>query len=149
MKNFGNRYVCVLLGLAFAANLVTAQGRRPLPPQTTERTTGQRLAPPAALKCSRDHLTSFTGRVIAYQRQTGRLTLRVRTDEMTTEQFSLRWGKNEDVSTWLLFRGAQFQEENWTLIERSTGRLRMPMRVTVWVCDDSSQPVIDWQPPQK
>jgi len=106
---------------------------------------GQRLRPPASLKCSRDHLTSFQGRVLDYKRSENRISLRVRTDEETSESFTLNWGK-EKPEKWLLLRGEEFKPTDWKLIESAPGRLIDGMRIIVWVCDDGSKPVLDWRP---
>ncbi|MGH9855882.1 MAG: hypothetical protein ACREBD_39100, partial [Blastocatellia bacterium] len=46
-----------------------AQARRaPQPQNENQRSAGQRIAPPSSLKCPRNHLTAFMGRVSAYQR---------------------------------------------------------------------------------
>ncbi|HWQ31428.1 MAG TPA: hypothetical protein VNQ79_00985 [Blastocatellia bacterium] len=110
---------------------------------------GQRLAPPESLKCSRDHLTSFTGKVTAYQRRPGRIFLRLRTDEETTESFTLRFSPKDDPAKWFLLKREPFTQRDWTLIESRPSQLRPGMRATVWVCDDGSKPVVDWQPPEK
>lgn len=147
-------FVCVLF--LSAATQLFAQGRRaPQPENSRAAAGGQRIAPPSALKCSRDHLTSFTGKVIAYRRSPTRVFLRVRTDEETTESFSLKLTKAEDATKFFLLRGDAFNSNDWALIESSTGKLRQStgamgtMRATVWVCDDRSNPVISWQPPEK
>jgi hypothetical protein len=108
----------------------------------------QRVAPPAALKCSRDHLTSFTGRILQYKRVPGRIKLRVRTDEATTEDFTLSFPRAGDGSRHFMMRGGAFKPEDWKRIEASHGRLRPGMRAIVWVCDDGSTPVVDWRPPE-
>ncbi|MEP7271464.1 MAG: hypothetical protein ABI882_08150 [Acidobacteriota bacterium] len=115
----------------------------------------QRAAPPSPLTCDRNHLTSFTGRVVSYRRQmgqmgqkgqNGRITLRVHTDDATTEDFSIRLGASEDGSKHFLMRGQPFKPSDWTLVEATRTRLRPKMRAIVWVCDDGSAPVIDWRP---
>jgi acyl-homoserine-lactone acylase len=108
---------------------------------------GQRLRPPSSLKCSRDHLTSFTGRVLAYGRMDDHVFIRVRTDEETTENFKIPLEKPDDAKKWFLMRGEEFKESDWEKIESSKGKLKPQMRATVWVCDDGSNPVIDWRPP--
>jgi hypothetical protein len=106
----------------------------------------QRARPPAALQCSRDHLTSFQGRILEYQRGEQDVVLRVRTDEETTESFTLAWGTSEKVETWLLLRGEGFKAEDWKQIESAPGKLHEGMRIIVWACDDGSKPVFDWRP---
>lgn len=110
-----------------------------------------RLATPPALKCPRDNTTSFTGKVIAYRRTHGRVFVRVRTDEETTEQFTLRHPKAADASALFLINGQPFQKSDWKRIESRAGRLRPNMRATVWACyegDDLAAELIDWKPPE-
>lgn len=127
-----------------------AQARKaPQPQNENQRSAGQRLAPPASLKCPRNNLTSFMGKVTNYQRTQSRIFIRVRTDEETTENFTLKFTKNDDPTRLFLLRGEEFKQSDLKLIEVSTGRLRNPMRAIVWVCDDGSNPVIDWRPPEQ
>ena len=107
----------------------------------------QRLRPPEKIGCSRDHLTSFSGRVIAFKRDNKETFLKIRTDEETTETFVLKHpGKDSAVERFLL-RGGTFEPTDWNRIEEKKNKLRRQMRATVWVCDDGSMPVVDWQPP--
>ena len=106
----------------------------------------QRLRPPAGLKCSRDHLTSFQGRILAYKHGKKNLSLRVRTDEKTTETFTLKWEAPDKAEKWFLLRGEEFKAEDWKLIESTPGKLIVGTRIIVWVCDDGSKPVFDWRP---
>lgn len=106
----------------------------------------QRLRPPDSIRCDPNHLTSFTGRVLSYKRSPSRLRLRVRTDEQTTENFTLSFRKGEDAAKWFLIKGEPFKQSDWALIERRRYRLRPRMRATVWVCDDGSKPIVDWRP---
>jgi len=134
-----------------AASSMGQNRRAPQPQSGTGRgvSAGQRLAPPAALKCSRDHLTSYTGRILAYQRNSARISLRVRTDEETTENFTVKLATTDEAANHYLMRGETFKQSDWKLIESSPGKLLQPMRATVWVCDDGSAPVIDWRPPER
>jgi hypothetical protein len=106
----------------------------------------QRLRPPASLKCTRDHLTAFQGRILSYTRGKQDISLRVRTDEETTETFSLKWAASETPETWFLLRGEGFKAGDWKLIESGPGKLVDGTRIIVWVCDDGSKPVFDWRP---
>lgn len=106
----------------------------------------QRLRPPASLQCARDHLTSLQGRILAYQRGKKSLSLRVRTDEQTTEKFTLQWKASEQAEKWFLLRGEEFKVADWKHIESAPGKLRNGMRLIVWVCDDGSKPIFDWHP---
>ena len=117
--------------LFFSASSAGAQGR---------------IRPPDSITCDHNHLTSFTGRVLSYQRGPGRVSLRMRTDEATNESFTLRFRRSEDAARWFLLNGESFKPGDWRLIERSRYRLRPNMRATVWVCDDRSTPIVDWRP---
>jgi len=70
----------------------------------------------------------------------------MRTDEATTESFTLRFRKTQEASRSFLMNGEGFKTGDWKLIERSRYRLRPRMRATVWVCDDGSTPIVDWRP---
>jgi hypothetical protein len=108
-----------------------------------------RLMAPDSIRCDPNHLTSFTGRILSYQRRPGRVWIRMRTDEATTESFTLRFRRTEDAARWFLLMGETFKQSDWSLIERSRYRLRPNMRATVWVCDDRSTPIVDWRPNER
>jgi hypothetical protein len=146
MNSLGHGNFCLFL-LACAWWAALAFGGT-LPRQSREAA-GQRLRPPASLNCPRDHLTSFTGRVLYFHRATGRTIIRVHTDENTREQFRLRHPGTSDPSKWFLLRGEPFKPDDWKLIESARNQLRPNLRATMWVCDDGSNPVIDWRPPEQ
>ena len=108
-----------------------------------------RIRPPDSIRCDHNHLTSFTGRILSYQRRPGRVAIRMRTDEATTESFTLRFRRTEDAAKWFLLMGEGFKQSDWSLIERRLYQLRPKMRATVWVCDDGSTPVVDWRPGER
>jgi hypothetical protein len=133
----------ILSILLVCVSPLAAQARRaPQPPAG-----GQRVAPPAALTCDRNHLTSFMGRVLLYQRKPNQIVLRMRTDEATTERFTITSPKGEPLEKFLLLRGQVFTASDWNGIERAPGKLKSGMRAIVWVCDNAKNPVIDWRPP--
>lgn len=109
-----------------------------------------RLAPPASLSCDRNHTTSFTGRITAYSRSSRRIFIRVRTDEQTTEQFTIRLGRGQDAAGKFLFQGEAFRTGDWKKIERGRGQLKPGMRAIIWACrnanDDIQAELIDWRP---
>jgi len=107
----------------------------------------QRLRPPEKIPCSRDHLTSFSGRVLEFKRNDNRTFLRVRTDEDTSEAFTLKHPGKGSAAEWFLLKGKAFEPSDWKRIEIRKNKLHPRMRATVWVCDDGSTPVVDWQPP--
>ncbi len=131
------------------AGIPSQASPRPAPDSPTQRE--GRLATPGDLRCSRDNTTSFTGRVLAYSRGRGRVFIRVRTDEQTTEQFTLSYGRRGDPKTLFRLRGEPFRNSDWRKIETRTGRLRPGMRATVWACyagDDLNAEMINWMPPE-
>ncbi|MBC7931873.1 MAG: hypothetical protein H7Z38_15035 [Rubrivivax sp.] len=141
-----------LLVLAFSTTLtlagmaLTTIGISPNTFAAAQRESGRgRIAPPAALTCDRDRLTSFTGVVRRYSRAPGVIALRVRTDEETTEHFTLRFPRREGASKHFLLNGEPFAKGDWKKIESKAGRLKPRMRVTVWVCSDETVPVVDWR----
>lgn len=117
--------------------------------QDSSRSQG-RLRPPTGLSCDRNHTTSFTGHITAYSRTGRRILIRVRTDEQTTEQFTIQLRRGEDASKKFLFEGMAFQAGDWQKIERARGILRPKMRATIWACrdqnDDFHAELIDWRP---
>ena len=133
------------LALALGAQ---AQAQRAPQPQAERQgnARGGRIRPPDGIKCPDNNVTSFTGRILAYSRTDGRIIVRMRTDEETTERFTIRLSDTEGAAKWFLMRGEPFKQSDWKLIESKKGRLRPKMRATVWVCDDGSTPVVDWRP---
>jgi hypothetical protein len=118
-------------------------------PASSQTQRGGRLATPPSLKCPRDNTTSFTGRVLAYRRTPGRVFIRVRTDEQTTEEFTLTHPKRSDAGALFHINGEPFKSSDWKRVEARAGRLRPNMRATVWACyegDDLKAERIDWRP---
>lgn len=107
----------------------------------------QRIRPPDAIKCDRNNLTSFTGRVLLLTRKAGNTIIRMRTDENTTERFIIRHPGTNDPTPFFLLRTEPFKKDNWILIEVRKNVVKPKMRATVWVCNDGSNPIVDWQPP--
>lgn len=109
-----------------------------------------RLMPPTGLSCDRNHTTSFTGRITAYTRSARRIFIRVRTDEQTTEQFTIRLGRGQDAASRFLFQGEAFKAGDWKKIERGRGTLKPGMRAIIWACRDDNSDIqaelIDWRP---
>lgn len=124
------------------------QGRQPLPDSEEQGSaSGRRPRIPDRVTCPRNNLTSFTGRVLSFSRTNVRTVIRMRTDEDTTEKFTLHHPKSNDAKKWFLLRGKPFEGSDWALIESARNRLWPNMRATVWVCDDGTSPIVDWQPP--
>lgn len=104
--------------------------------------------PPPELKCDRNDLTVYDGRILAYRRRVGKTFLRIRTSFDTTEEVTVRHRGTDDPSKFYLLNGQPFLKSDWRRIEKSKGVLKAGMRANVWVCRDnpSIQPVVDWRP---
>jgi hypothetical protein len=63
----------------------------------------------------------------------------------TSEQFTLRHATDNPAEYFLMW-GERFSESDWKRIETGKNQLRPDLRATVWVCDNSGNPVVDWQP---
>jgi hypothetical protein len=107
-----------------------------------------RVMPSSGLKCDRNDLTLYDGRVLAYRRRKGSTYLRIRTSFDTTEEVTIRHPATDDPSKFYLINGQPFTRSDWRRIERRQKVLKTGMRANVWVCRDnpSIQPVVDWQP---
>src|SRR5688572_550238 len=106
-----------------------------------------RIMPPSELKCDRNDLTSYDGRILAYRRRRGKTFLRIRTSFDTTEEVTIRHRGTDDPSKFYLLNGQPFLKSDWPRIEKRKGVLKTGMRANVWVCRDnpSIQPVVDWR----
>ena len=124
--------ICLILCLRLGLSGFTAES-------------SQRIRPPEKITCSRDHLTSFTGKVLSMKRQKGSTRMRMRTDEETSEQFTVRHA-SDDPSQYFLMWEENFTENDWKRIETGKNQLRPNLQATVWVCDNGENPVVDWQP---
>ena len=119
-----------------------------LTPLLQEARTG-RLRPPEALTCDRNKLTSFTGKVTQWSRDSSTAHLRMNTDADTREDFTVRFEKGMPPEKWFLLGGRVFRPEDWSQVELAQGRLRAEIQATVWVCEGGANPVIDWRIPAK
>ena len=131
--------------LCVALLSVSAAGRILFPQPQQPR---GRIRPPSELKCDRNDLTSYDGRVIAYRRRKGSTFLRIRTNFDTTEEVTINHPATDDPSKFYLLNGQPFTKSDWRRIERRRKVLITGMRANVWVCRDhpAIQPVVDWQP---
>lgn len=126
--------------LAIVATTTTAAQQRQAAPNTTAGV----KAP--AFSCDRNHLTVYTGVVTRYRRAVGETTLRIRTDEDTTENVTLKHAGTDDPSALFQMRGEPFTPTDWPTIEQKKGTLRTGTRASAWVCDDG-QVMVDWGAP--
>ncbi|MBL8294639.1 MAG: hypothetical protein JNN08_22535 [Bryobacterales bacterium] len=125
----------VRLLAAFARTLCAILLVMPLPAQRG------RYAPPAAVECDRNNLTSYIGQVIRYTRKEGRIRLAIKTDEDTEETVSFQPGDK------VLIDAREMKPEDWKKVEEQPGKLKPGMRAIAWVCR-GGRPVLDWRPPQ-
>ena len=105
----------------------------------------QRVAAPAWLSCPRDKLTSYMGKVLSLRTTRGQTVIRIRTDWETTESVTIRHPKSSSPEAWFRLKGEPFQAADWALIEVKRGQIKPDLRANVWVCEDSHDPVVDWQ----
>jgi len=148
---YPNRFLLAIgLIVSLSAHKVSIGVQRPQAPQTKKQEQHgerrNRVAPPAIVKC-RDSLTSYNGRVLYFNRRTGRTVIRIRTDWETTEKVTLHHPNTDDPSKLFLLNGEPFKPSDWRLIERSKNRLRPGMRANIWVCErGNTNPIVDWRP---
>lgn len=107
-----------------------------------------RLRPPNTVQCDRNHLTSFTGAVVKYQRNANGLDITVHTDFDTTESFHLRGTKSELEGQFLIGR-QRFKPADWKRIESSPKHLKANMRATAWVCEQPQSVIVEWEAPKE
>jgi hypothetical protein len=117
-------------------------------PVTPQGRTG-RLRPPDSVTCDRNKLTSFSGSVTQWSRNDSVARLSMNTDADTKEMFTIRFEKGKAPERWFLLNGQVFKSEDWSKVEVSAGRLRPEIQATAWVCEEDSNPVIDWRLPPK
>jgi hypothetical protein len=104
-----------------------------------------RLRPPEFVTCDRNHLTSFTGRVVSLARGADSTTLSMETDESTKERFTIRH-PGSDATAWFHLSGVPFTAADWAALLPG-GHLRPGARARVWVCADEPNPHVDWERP--
>ncbi len=125
-----------LLLVSLLVLLIGSVSSKPLP---------QRLAPPSGLPCSRDQLTSYTGKILRYTRKSSQIFLQVRTDEATTERFQISISKGKGYLDLYLLNGAAITKTELEKIERKLTKKTNDVRVTVWECRNSAHRIIDWR----
>lgn len=147
LQDLGFERVAVLTGGYPAwknAGLPTEANREPVAGDAEPRSRRGRLAPPAAVSCDRNKLTSYSGIVRTYERSADKTTLVIETDADTVERVTLRHSAGDPLR-WFLIDGTPATPADWNRIEVSRGRLHDGMGVTAWVCEDGTT-VVDWRP---
>jgi hypothetical protein len=107
--------------------------------EAQERGGRDRLAPPAALNCDRNNLTSYEGRLFAFTPGPDEVTVTLVTDWDSEETFTvpadavqLRDGVPMDAETQAAF------------LETLAPPTQAP-RIIAWVCCDPSSVTLDWR----
>jgi hypothetical protein len=126
------------IAVVWALPVLVAVGAHAQPAQRQGR---QRA--PESFACDRNNLTVYTGVVIRYNRRVGTTTLRIRTDEDTTEQVSLAHPGTDDASRFFRMLGEPFMPADWSRIEERKGVLRKGTRAAAWVCANG-RVMVDW-----
>ena len=139
---------CPLAGVYRVTILLLIILTYPVTGPALHRQEGGRLMPPSSLKCDRNDLTLYDGKVLNYRRGKGRTYLRIRTSFDTTESVTIRHPGTDDPTQFFLLNAEPFTKEDWRLIEKRKGVLKPGRRANVWVCRGNSaiQPVVDWRP---
>jgi rhodanese-related sulfurtransferase len=106
---------------------------------------GGRLAPPAAVTCDRNQLTSYAGKVKSYKRKHGKTVLVIDTSYGTTETVTLTHKGGDDASRFYLIDSTPFTARDWNRIERRKGALLPNMSAVAWVCRNGAT-IVDWRP---
>ena len=109
---------------------------------------GARQRAPELFACDRNDLTSYTGVVRSYRRETGVTSLTIRTDYDTTEEVSLKHPGTDDPSRFFRMLGKPFTPADWSRIESRKGVLRDGTRASAWVCTDG-RVMVDWGVPNE
>lgn len=142
-----NRNVCFIALIGIVVLIVTSILLAGAAHANGARVSG-RLAPPDAVTCDRNFLTSWTGIVSEYRENEDRTSFTIHTDENTVEKVTLNHEGRLDVVTRFLLWGETFTQADWSQIERSPGVLIDAIRATAWVCDTGVTTIfVDWQPP--
>lgn len=114
-------------------------------PTASPRPASGRLAPPEAVKCDRNELTSYAGRARSYKRESGKTTIVIDTSADTVETVTLHHPGSDDPSGSFLIEGGPFTKADWKRIEKKRGQLRTDVSLVAWVCSNGDV-VVDWKP---
>ena len=143
-RAFYGRARAAVPSMRTAAGLPTEAIQEAAPAEATPAR-GGRLAPPAAVTCDRNQLTSYTGKVKSYKRQSGKTVLVIETTADTTETVTLVHENSDDPSRFYLIDGTPFTARDWSRVEVRKGELHPNMSAVAWVCSNGRN-VIDWRP---
>ncbi len=139
---------CIAAGLLGCTAMATQEAPIPAAAPIDAPAQGSgRLRPSPALACDRNNLTSYSGVVSGYRRDTDSTWIQIDTDEDTVEAVTVAHDGQADATAHFQLWGAPFAAGDFSRVGTSTGVLIDGMRAIAWVCDDGkTAPVIDWQP---
>jgi len=121
------------------------EGAASEPTSSSSASRGGRLAPPAAVECDRNQLTSHAGRVRSYERRRDSTVLVLETSAGTTEKLTVRHPGSDDPSRYFMIDGTAFTPRDWPRIEGKKQRLLPKMSAIAWVCSNGTT-YVDWRP---
>ena len=104
---------------------------------------GGRLAPPAALACDRNQLTSFEGVLIRHESKNGMDHVTLETDWGSEERFVV---DTTSEPPHYLVNGEPAEDDTWQELLPGCDGAGESLRLIAWVCSDPEQVVIDWRP---
>jgi hypothetical protein len=106
-----------------------------------------RVAIPEIKGCSRDQVTFYKGKVLAFNRTAKSVAITVRTEWETTEELVQ---DNSDNSIEFQLKGLSLKEDDRKRIESLLADNPEQVQVTVWTCNPGGKEqikIIDWDPP--
>jgi hypothetical protein len=123
-----------------------AQNQSPNQTAATPQRPGK-IAIPEIKGCSRDQVTFYKGKVLAFNRSDKSIAITVRTEWETTEKLVQ---DNSDNSIEFQLKGAPLKDEDRKRIESLLADDPEQVQVTVWTCRPGGKDqikIIDWDPP--
>ncbi len=108
-----------------------------------------RHAPPEAVICERNQLTSYHGELSAYRAEQAGIHFEIATEWGTVENLVIPVNDPARPDTAFLLEGAPFGSSDWDAIASEPGSRtpRPGIGLIAWVClDDETATMIDWRP---
>jgi hypothetical protein len=125
-----------------AQNQATSSQKTAATPQRNGK-----VAIPEIKGCSRDQVTFYKGKVLAFKRNDKFVEITVRTEWDTTEK---RAQDNSDNSIEFRLKGQPLTDDDRKRVESLLANNPEQVQVTVWTCNPGSKEqikIIDWDPP--
>lgn len=137
------RFYSLCLAVTIALPVCAQKRSEPEP----GRQAGDRLAPPSAVTCDRNQLTSYAGEVKVFRREPESIRISMLTDWDSVEEFTLFHPGEAGSSIPYLVFGEPMVSSDWARIEVEPGLLKPGIRAIAWVCSDPAHPpILDWRP---